>query len=251
MATLRACTYNIRCDTDEDDRPWAARKDDVVDELERIDPDVIALQEAIAHQYDDVRSGLSGYDWHGVGRQDGERGGELVPVAWRSGRLEALETGVYWLSETPMKPSTGWDASLPRIATWALLDVDGSRLWAVSTHFDHVGREARRESAPLLAGWARDRMNDGASVLILGDLNCGPSSAPYASLREAGLEDAHEVAHERSGPRATYHGFTGSPLVRIDYAWVSPDVTVERYHAVPPASSHRSDHLPVVVDCSF
>lgn len=253
MAPIRACTFNIRYDTQDDDRAWDARKRSVIETLQDIDPDLLALQEALAHQYDDIRGELAGYEWYGVGREDGERGGELVPVAWRPERFAVRETDAFWLSETPETPSAGWDASLPRVATWAALTdrETGRDLWVVSTHFDHVGREARRQSATLLGERIEAHLAAGEAVVVMGDMNCGPVSDPYQTIGEAGLVDAHEAAETTEGPTATYHAFTGNPMVRIDYVWLSPDATVEHYRTLPTRSAHRSDHLPVVVDVSF
>src|SRR3546814_18448319 len=64
-------------------------------------------------------------------------------------------SGTFWLSPTPDVPSKGWDAALPRIATWARLrDRTADRdLLVVNTPFDHVGEVAREESARQLRRW--------------------------------------------------------------------------------------------------
>jgi endonuclease/exonuclease/phosphatase family metal-dependent hydrolase len=175
---VRVCTFNVRHDKPDDDHPWAEREPRVLGELERISPDLVGCQEALPHQYDDLRAGLEGYEWYGVGRRNGERAGEFVPVAWRSTRFERLESGAFWLSETPTEPSVGWDADLPRVATWVRLrDRRSDRLfWLCNTHLDRRGERARLEADE--------------TPVVTGDANCTAESPPHRTVTAGALEDA-------------------------------------------------------------
>src|SRR5690625_7988514 len=54
----------------------------------------------------------------GVGR-DADGGGEYSAILYRKSRFEVLDQGTFWLSQTPDQAgSAGWDAVLPRIATY-------------------------------------------------------------------------------------------------------------------------------------
>ena len=84
-----------------------------------------------------------------------------------------LWDATFWLSPTPgVAGSQGWDAALPRIATWARLrDRQSGRSFViVNTHFDHMGETARRESARLVVARAQG-LADGAPLAVTGDLN--------------------------------------------------------------------------------
>ncbi|MDG5820836.1 endonuclease/exonuclease/phosphatase family protein [Natronococcus sp. A-GB7] len=251
MAPVRASTFNVRYDDPADEYPWDERRSRVLETIDRIGPDLLGCQEALAHQYDDLRDGLEAYDWHGVGRRDGERAGEFVPVAWRRSRFERLETGAFWLSETPAEPSVGWDASLPRVATWVRLrDRESDEtVWFCSVHFDHSGERARLESARLLRRRATDRLERGDVPVVTGDANCTVGSVPHRTLTTGPLADARRVANERSGPAGTFRGFDDGVGDRIDYVFVPSAVDVRRYRTIPPnEATPRSDHLPVVAD---
>ncbi|MFB6151939.1 MAG: endonuclease/exonuclease/phosphatase family protein [Haloarculaceae archaeon] len=189
--TVRVLSYNVRRDVAADgDYDWAGRRDAVVSTIRFHRPDVVGLQEPLAHQYDDLREALGAFTWVGTSREAGDRDGEFCPVGVRTDRFDRLGSGTFWLSETPDEPgSVGWDATYPRVVTWVRLRDrhTGERLAYLNTHFDHEGERARPESARLL----RDRVRtvaDGATVAVGGDFNCTPDGPAYAVL--AGGADA-------------------------------------------------------------
>lgn len=251
---ISACSFNVRYDNPDDDYPWSERLSRVAEAIDRLDPGLLGLQEVLANQYDDLRNTVKNYEWYGVGREDGDREGEFVPIAWRTDRFEAVETGEFWLSETPDEPSVGWDADLPRVTTWAHLRhrSTGTEVWFCNTHFSHVGREARIESARMI----RERAaGAGVPPVVTGDFNVRPVSNPYHVLvdqtgaGDSPLADGRREADTTSvfGPWGTYHGFTGEIEDRIDYVFVPAAATVDRYRTVGVREgAYRSDHLPVV-----
>ncbi len=256
---VRACSFNVRYDTPEDEYTWTDRRPSVQEAIEAIDPDLIGCQEALPHQYDDLRAGLPMYDWHGVGRRDGDREGEFVPVGWRRERFECLEYGAFWLSETPDTPSVGWDGALPRVATWVRLrdrgqamdtDADADNCyWVCSVHLDHRGEQARLEASRLVRHRASARLDDGETVVVMGDCNCTPGSPPYRALTMGTLTDARKQAKAVSGPVGTFHGFDGTPGDRIDYVFLPSAADVTTYRTLLPRNGvPRSDHLPIVVE---
>jgi len=121
-------------------------------------PAVVLAQEARLDMINDlVGGGTDDFDddeapYLYVGEcRDGDGNGELCPVFYDSEILEHHGSGTIWLSESPSeKGSLSWDAKCPRVATWAWLrrrgKADSPTMAFVSTHFDHVGVEARRQS---------------------------------------------------------------------------------------------------------
>lgn len=200
---LRAMTFNVRYDTPDDgDDAWHARRDRVTSVVRYHHPDVLGVQEPLAHQFTDLQEGLPGYDWVGVGRQDGGGGGEFGPVGYRADRFDRLDAGTFWLSESSTVPgSVGWDAEHPRMCTWVRLETDRSdeRFVVATTHLDHHGERARRRGAALV----RRRLTavaDGDPVVLGGDFNCTPDSPPYRVL----------TAPERTDDVAAGRGSDGS-----------------------------------------
>jgi endonuclease/exonuclease/phosphatase family metal-dependent hydrolase len=253
--TVTAMTYNVRVDLAQDgeDR-WELRREDLVSLLRFHAPDVIGIQEGLAGQVEYIEAALPGYSYVGVGRDDGESGGEYSAVYYNKARLELLDTGTFWLSETPEVVSQGWDAALPRICTWARFrGRASSRTFRVfNTHFDHVGAEARANSAALLLEKIAEVDREGEPVLLMGDFNAEPGSAPIAALT-AQLDDARSGgAPVMLGPEGTFSGFRvdGPVTRRIDYVFLSRgDWDVKEYAVFTDSRNGRylSDHLPVYV----
>lgn len=79
-------TYNIRNHNSDDDREgnvWTTRCRVICDELNFEDPDVFGTQEVLHEQLGDLLNGLDGYDYIGVGRDDGKEAGEYSAISIR------------------------------------------------------------------------------------------------------------------------------------------------------------------------
>ena len=258
-SSIRAMTFNIRLDTAADGaNAWPYRKDLVSQTITYLAPDVLGMQEVLLGQKRDLEADLPGYAFAGVARDDGASKGEFSPLAWKRARWTALESGTFWLSPTPGVPSKGWDAALPRIATWALLQDRGTGelVRVLNTHFDHVGEEARQESAAQIAAWAERHRGAGEAVIVMGDFNAAPSSAPMrilADRRRSGLADTRTIAQAPPfGPTGTFTGFdiARNAAEPIDHILVSDRFAVLRHATITQHWGGRlpSDHYPVVVD---
>lgn len=249
---LRVMSYNIRFDNPEDGpHAWAHRRDLVGRRIQDQEADVVGLQEALVHQLRDLEARLPGYARVGHGREGGEHG-EFCAILVRSARFRVLETGTFWLSETPDEPgSLAWGATIPRIATWAHLDdpVAGFDFFAFNTHLDHRSERARTQASRLLVNEVGARTGS-TPAIVMGDFNADPDSAAYAIL-SAAWEDAHATARDgHHGPEATFHGFDGPSTAgatgRIDYVFLKG--IRARHHAIleeRPEGRYASDHLPV------
>lgn len=249
-------TYNIRLNTPADgENAWPERKDRVAGLIRFHAPDLLGVQEAMKIQLDDLEARLPEYGWTGVGRDDGKEGGEYSAILYRKDRFEMIDGGTFWLSETPEAPgSKGWDAALPRIATWARFRdrASGKTLLHVNTHFDHRGETARTESARLLSQRIPEMAGD-LPIFLTGDMNSEPTTEAYSVLTGF-LSDAYVLAGEakRYGPEFTFTGFAVSDRQgpRIDYILISEGISVDRYGVLTDQymGFYPSDHLPVVAD---
>lgn len=247
-----AATWNLRLNTPVDGPDaWPKRKDAVRALIRDHGIDLLGTQEGLIDQIEDLAE-MPGFAHIGVGRDDGRRGGEHAAIFYRSARFELLAHGDFWLSETPDRPSKGWDARCcNRLASWARLRDRQSRqaFFVFSVHFDHEGVVARRESARLMLRKMREIAGDGP-VLCLGDFNATPDAEPIRILAGA-MRDARQVsATPPDGPEGTFNGFRHDavPTDRIDYIFVGPRWRVLRYAALTDRQAGRypSDHLPVV-----
>lgn len=256
---FKVMTYNIRyLNTRDGDDVWKNRRDKVFETLRLAD--VVGLQEVVRQQLGEIRQATPDFEWYGVGRDDGDLGGEMVPLGWRKSQFKAIEKGTFWLSPTPEKVgSRGWDAALPRVAGWVKLRHKASRatLLVVNTHFDHRGQEARKQSAILIREWVASQSPQLPTVL-LGDLNATLDAPPLKELlREApGQASLHNARAESPtadpGPDSTWNGFRElQPGRRIDFVLVAGSLQVSTFETLNPrtkAGRFASDHLPLLVD---
>ncbi len=225
---LRVMTYNLHLGIDPRGHLGLER---IAATIEAERPDVVALQE--------VPRG-----WVVTGSAD--------VLGWLSRRLGMVYAfgptadplwGNAVLSRRPILEHQALDLPteellIPRGFLSARLDVgSGEALDVVVTHFHHLsdGDEIRDlQSRAILDFWlGRER------TVIAGDFNARPGEPAAETLRRAGLGDVLDLAGVEPG----YTHSSWEPLKRIDYIWISPDLTA-RDVAVP--SSPASDHLPVV-----
>jgi len=254
---LNVMSFNIRYDNPEDSlNNWQYRKDVAVQTIKDQHADIVGTQEVLVNQLNDLKAGLPNYSSIGVGRQDGMEQGEYSAILYRKDRLKEVESGYFWLSETPeVAGSKGWDGACERIATWAVLEDIASKkqFFFINTHLDHVGKVARQEGVTLLL----DRevaLSKGLPVIMTGDFNATPDSDVIKHVTDASdpnhLAHAKNIALEKSGADWTFHGFGRVPLKKrsfIDYIFVKPDTKVLK-HAVLPEEVNGtfiSDHAVV------
>jgi len=257
---LRVMSFNLRYDTPNDSaNAWPNRKDWVASLVRFHGADVVGVQEALAHMLTDLDARLPGFARVGVGRADGRARGEFSAIFYRSDRLTLLDSGTFWLSPTPEAPgSKGWDAAIERVATWARFRdrLTGCSHLQLNTHFDHIGEQARQESARLIRRQLA-QLSGGLPIVMTGDLNSTPTSASYRILTRdtvAGatppLSDAMLTSRSgHYGPTSSWTAFKAIvPERRIDYVLVSAPVAVASHGILPDSWNGRfpSDHLPVL-----
>lgn len=271
-AECRVMSFNIRYGNARDGiNRWTNRRDLVVGTICAFDPDVLGVQECLSFQADELQAELPEYGFVGVGRLDGKHAGEMTPILYRTDRFEKLAEGHFWLSERPDTPgSRGWDAALPRVASWVRLRdrlAGGRTLTVFNTHLDYAGVVARLQSGRLLRRTAESLGGD-EPVLVMGDFNAPADRryrGPYRVLTDPAssdgdtpfLLDAFRCAHEREhGPHrndGTYHRFRGVSEGwgcgdRIDWILLSPaafdtvDAAIDRFSR---DGRYPSDHFPV------
>lgn len=257
---LTVMTWNIRYNNPDDGvNAWPHRKDWVAEIVVQNEIDVAGFQEVLHGQFDDLKSRLPNMDSYGVGRDDGKLAGEFCPIFWRKERFELLAKSTFWLSATPEVPgSKGWDAALPRIASWVQLKdrLTGNNSYVLNTHFDHRGEQARTESAALLLKQMRAQFA-GQPVILTGDFNTQPETRPYRILTGADEAKAGPVYRDSyqhslqkpTGPKSTWNGFEAIvPDRRIDFIFTTPSVKVMNVKILEDQRDGRfpSDHLPVL-----
>jgi endonuclease/exonuclease/phosphatase family metal-dependent hydrolase len=254
---IKVASYNLRYYNQHDGvNCWENRRDKVNALIRFHEFDLIGTQEGLLNQLLDVLR-LDEYAYTGNGRDDGKEAGEFSAIFYRKDRFELFGSGNFWLSETPEKPSLGWDSSNnKRICSWAKFKDKQTRktFFFFNVHFDHKGVEARRQSGFLMVKKMKEIAGN-HPVICTGDFNSTPETEQIQTIKQF-LGDARDITEQPPyGPVGTFNGFKyDAPMdERIDYVFVSSHFTVKKYGVLTDAQNQLfpSDHLPVVVLLKF
>ena len=234
--SLNVASYNIRLHSKVDYKKgdgWKSRRDVLCDLIHFSAFDIFGAQEVCHDQLEDMLSRLPEYGYIGVGRDDGARKGEYSPVFYRKDRFEVLDSGTFWLSETPDEVSYGWDAACRRVCSWGHFKdrVTKKKFWFFNTHMDHKGKAARVEGAKLVLSKIAKMCGAKANVILTGDFNVAQGSPAYKTFAESGvLKDAYDLAPIKFAPSGTFNNFKveNHSSRRIDHIFVT-GFDVERY----------------------
>jgi endonuclease/exonuclease/phosphatase family metal-dependent hydrolase len=251
-AELKVMTFNVRTMVAKDGpNAWDRRRDLFADTIRQMHPDVIGTQELNKQQGDDTVGRLPEYTWFGRDRFGGHDD-EHMGIFYRKDRLKVVESGDYWLSDTPGKvASITWGNVFPRMVNWALFErlSDHKRFYLLDTHYPYRDQDedARSRSAKEMAAWIA-KLPPGIPVIITGDFNTGPASQAHTTLT-ADLKDAWTGSPKREGPAETFHDFTGKPTQRIDWIlYRGVSATDVRTITTSKDGRYPSDHFPVQAD---
>jgi endonuclease/exonuclease/phosphatase family metal-dependent hydrolase len=271
---LKMASFNIRYLTTRDKgvNHWTRRHPRTAAAILQFDADVVGVQEAFVSQLVDMEPVLKDYQRVGVGRDDGAGEGETCSILFRHDRIEAVDHGTFWLSDTPEVPgSKSWGNEVVRICTWALLrdKKTGCGFYVFNSHFDHVSQPSREQAVRLIARRIAERAEGGAPFVLMGDLNADEGNVAIRYLKGemvelAGgegpettpvkLRDSFRVLHPAETAVRTAHGFAGlTEGGKIDYLFVPDGVTVEAaaIDRFQQDGLYPSDHFPVTATLVF
>jgi endonuclease/exonuclease/phosphatase family metal-dependent hydrolase len=250
--SLKVMTYNIRYDTPVDSvNQWGKRTSKVYALIRKYDPDILGIQEALHNQVTDLVGNLGEYAYIGVGRDDGKTSGEYSAILYKKNKFTIAKEGTFWLSPTPtVAGSKGWDAAITRVATWAIMkdNKSGKTFFMLNTHFDHIGKEARRQSALLIKARGAE-LAGGLPAIVTGDLNCMREDPPYQAI--TGSEGLLLTDPATVPAPGTFCSFKVNSIScrPIDYVLHTAQWKASGYQVITDNDGkyYPSDHLPVMV----
>jgi endonuclease/exonuclease/phosphatase family metal-dependent hydrolase len=207
--TLRVLSWNIlQSQSTLLAAPWSQRRESFRSLLVSETFDVIALQEALPDQMAFFASLLPDFAKYGVGRKDGQGEGEHCPIFYNAKKYTLRQSGSFWLSPTPDKPSSGWGESVPRVCSWVELEDNFSR---ERFRVYNVHLQLHPFAQPKSARAIRDHLKDVTMpTVIVGDFNAPHGSPPLRILNHAGYTDAE------SSRALTFH-WKGKALRCLDH----------------------------------
>lgn len=216
-------------------------------------PDSVGLQECTYDWYNTLQVLLPEYEIVGLGRDTGdisENCGEMSAILYRADKYKLVDSGHFWISETPEKVSKGWDAGSYRICTWVILEnLETCKQYAhVNCHLDNAGAVARAQGSQLVAQKA---LSFDIPTVLTGDFNFSKGCDEYNAVTALGLKDTQDIATETMSGR-TYHDYKGGTSGKpIDYVFVNSKITsVSKYQIIRDKINYFyvSDHYPIYAD---
>lgn len=249
-APYKIISYNIRVLTphDTDSLHWDIRKPATITMIEQEQPDIFGLQESFLEQTRYVEAECQQYVRIGVGENDEDPASEVNAIFYLRDKFELLEKKSIWLSETPDTCSRGWDADYNRMATFVTLrdKNNGKELTYINTHFDHVGRVARIESAKMIAERIKSLQAAGKKAIIVGgDFNSELADSLLMPMQEALGYARHDspVTDDKGTFNNWGRAAEGYIIDHIFYTGVTPKEyrTLDGNYGAP----YISDHYPI------
>ena len=254
---LNIMTFNIRYSTLRDSaNAWLYRKDNAAAQVLFHETHILGVQEALHEQIVDLKDRMPRFKYVGVGRDDGKTKGEYSAIFYDTTRLSVLESQTFWLSETPsVAGSKSWDAAITRIVTWAKMKdkLTKKTFFVFNTHFDHIGKVARRESAKMILEKV-NKIAGSSHAIITGDFNAQPDDEPIKMLVDATnplklLDTKALSATGHYGPTGTFNGFKSKETSDqpIDYIFTRKKLPVLQHATFSQTwgGLFSSDHFPV------
>lgn len=256
---LDIMTYNIRLATgDKGLKSWSKRGGHVVKQMKEKGVDVYLLQEPLKHQIDYIQSNLKNFSVVGKPRIDDEYLGTYNAIFFNRNKFKLKEDETFWVSETPLLESKGWDASRVRIITYALLEnrVTKDNFYVFNVHLDQQGSESKIKGVELLDEWIKKININNYPVIIGGDFNSKENTEPILWFKDHYRDTKTVSITSPKGPLGTFNFFndrTARHKYRIDYIFVNENIKVKSYEVLQNkyGEMYPSDHYPLYVELTI
>lgn len=251
-------TFNVRyANPNDTGNLWEDRLPHVMSLIQFHKIGLFGTQEGLSHQVKQMSDGL-GYEYLGVGRDDGAEKGEYTAILFDPKLYKLEDSGTFWLSPTPETPSKGWDASLNRICSWGKFkDQNNQEFYVFNVHYDHIGQQAREESSKLVVAKVKEINSKNLPVILMGDFNVTPENPAYTTITsDPNWQDARLISKIPAyGPKGTFSAFDWErmPDGIIDHIFVQGKMEVIRHGILTDnyGLKYPSDHFPVMVEIEF
>ncbi len=251
---MKVMSFNVRYITDKDQgsTSWDNRKVAVPAMFADQKPTILGVQEAVLEQKLYMDENCTGYKSIGVGRTDGKNSGEFMAIFYRTAVIDVVRWGTFWLSETPDKPSKGWDATTYRCATWAIMKHKPSnrKFFYINTHVDVGSTVAPVESMKLIEAKMTELNTESLPVLLTADFNKKIDSEIFDGIKK--FMSNVRLESPITDSKASYNAFGASNQI-VDHIFCTDFKPLKfqtvdtRYQRVP----YISDHYPIAGTVEF
>ena len=236
---------------------WWKRAQYYLENIKTVAPDILGAQEVQAGQYEFLTEHLVGYGSVVAYRDKKGARSESCPIFYNEKRFELLDSGTFWLSDTPNQMSKYEESDEYRITTFVKLKdkSTGITIAVYNTHPDWTSVEARIKQLSVTA--ERAKASGADKIVILGDLN-SERTLPGGNEGLAPIENFLKDSKTFAGMQdygATFNGYDMDPdgPMGLDYIFLPEDTTVLAVGKVDKVYGgvYPSDHYPIWAKVKF
>lgn len=240
------------------------RKDNIIDLILKNDPDVLLLQEVSEEWIPHLQTFMeeNGYSYYGYGRYGSEmsdqiikNGDQFTPILWKTEKYDLVDSGHFWLSDTPEVQSSAWfdgtTSDFPRCNNWVILKdkSNGTEFLATSVHTaPGENGKVRTNSSYLIATRLNEIRGDRPAILA-GDWNMQLTDDAYFAITENGYFDLRAIAEEadKGGSFNAWGQRAEGEFAYGDHIFVSENMAAKNFIVLDDKydGEHISDHNPL------
>lgn len=217
---ISVVSYNIRGWNDPDGNAISDRAPRLEQVLDKYSPDLIGFQEFVP-EWETYTTEMLGDEYGSIVQYRGDTGkvDEAAPIFYKKEVLELVESGAFWMSNTPEKSSASWSSQYHRICTWAKFKIieTGKEFYHFNTHTD--GSDLSQYKGAHLIIEKREEICGDLPLVITGDFNMIPESIGYSELTTV-FADVNAVTTNSTD--STYHNY-GADDMLIDYCFITSE----------------------------
>ena len=217
---IKLISFNIRCCDDPNGNAISERAPRLAKITSPYDADIIGFQEYTEKWEEPIARLFPEYEIFNKYRSESER--EAAPILWKRDKFDCIDTGYFWLSDTPEVESRGWDElyNCFRMCQYTILKhkESGKAFAYMNTHYG-FGDKGQIDSSKLIYEYSKKLPN--GALIITGDFNMRPSALGYAEMIKHFTDVNSVTVNDR---RTTYHGYGKVDDEHIDYCFINDKV---------------------------
>lgn len=253
-AATRVMSFNLRCKND-GEQTITNRSKVAAEVIKQYAPDSFGVQECTPRWKRILAANLDGkYASVGAARDYYGPFTEYSSIYYLKDKYNLIDSGTFWLSETPEKKWTkSFDSACFRVASWALLEdkETGMRYTHINTHLDHV-LETTRESQMKVLIDCVNKVANGSPIVMTGDFNAYEDQSLVYEVACESFNDTKKVAANSDEGRTftSYGSKEEDGTGAIDFIFADKSLEIDTYKIIRNTVQgiYPSDHYPIVAD---
>ena len=252
--STRVMSFNVRCKND-GKQTITNRSKVAVEVINQYAPDSFGVQECTPRWKRIFAANIGDrYACVGAARDYYGPFTEYSSIYYLKDKYNLIDSGTFWLSETPEKKWTkSFDSACFRVASWALLEdkETGIRYTHINTHLDHV-LESTRESQMKVLIECVNKVANGSPIVMTGDFNAYEDNSLVYTVACESFNDTKKVAENSDTGRTftSYGSKEEDGTGAIDFIFADKELKVDTYKIIRNTVQgiYPSDHYPIVAD---